>query len=327
MKKLILVLSGFIIISILVGCGEPVRPKFEAPSVSKPAGSLFPQDSSGPEKLVNPLQSASPRPPETGVGDWKDSGKIGPPMGGLPGPAPIPPATTPAPPPTTPGPSLEPPVTPLPPTPALTPAAPSPAPSPSPVSKPVATPALNAARDLTGTWAGSGVFYQVDEETGERVRKINVELTMTVKQTDNEVNARINFHFLSQDPAGKIPRGETWVRWKRTRDGWVVVRRVDEDVPQLLAGGYVEVLRGREDLRPFDRGDFFVSFKGTIGATTMSMQNDFLLGNPQEKWEFTFTTDLMSGGVKPVQQKYSTGYIKYLGFDSDPKAFNLTRQK
>jgi hypothetical protein len=66
------------------------------------------------------------------------------------------------------------------------------------------------------------------------------------------------------------------------------------------------------------------SLKGTVSSTTVILDAGGIVyggRGPIEEWTFTFTTDLMSGGVRNMDT------VSYQGFDSDPKAFTLTRSR
>ena len=62
------------------------------------------------------------------------------------------------------------------------------------------------------------------------------------------------------------------------------------------------------------------SVNGTVSVATLTFYIGTKVAGTKEKWEFTFTTDLMSGHVVNLDEK------TFLGRDSDRKAFSLTRR-
>lgn len=59
---------------------------------------------------------------------------------------------------------------------------------------------------------------------------------------------------------------------------------------------------------------------GVVSSTNLTFDVGSNVVGFTEKWEFTFTSDLMSGEVRNTSNRF-------IGRDSDPKAFSLTRQK
>lgn len=197
---------------------------------------------------------------------------------------------------------------------------------------PRATPALTPARDLNGVWKGTGTYYQLDMVSGERVRKITVEVTAQIKQNGQAVEIEMDYRAIKREPEGDIKEAGWWERELKAIGSTYTIRRMlDDEIP----AGYEEARRYRRDLiaawgASNDGGDTWTRWlKGTVGGTTVALElfpgNNPALERP-EKWEFTFTTDLMSGGVKSVPGKISGGTY-YYGRGSDPKDFALTRQK
>lgn len=140
------------------------------------------------------------------------------------------------------------------------------------------TPLLSPARDLTGTWTGSGVFY-TNNIMGERASKVTAKVVFTLKQTGNSVTGGYQIYPISQEPLSDI------------------------SVP--VVGGSGQSLTGTVSITnlTLDAGGIKYGGRGAI-----------------EEWKFTFTTDLMSGGVTNMDTD------SYTGLDSDAKAVNLVRQ-
>jgi len=155
------------------------------------------------------------------------------------------------------------------PSPTTTPT-PKPTPSPEPiaVATPQISPTLSPARDLKGTWRGTGVSYWIDGATGERIIRITWDVTIVItEQKGNTV-------------AGTI----TMLRTKQEN-----LTQVD-----IQTSGY-----GPDPLE-----------NGRVSSSSLY----FNCGD--WRWEFTFTTDLMSG-------HFTTDGP---GKPCDPKSFVLTRQ-
>lgn len=197
-----------------------------------------------------------------------------------------------------------------------------------PVVIPPATPALTAARDLTGIWTGTGVYYQLDMVSGERLRKITVEIKAQIKQVGETVEVEMDYHAIKWEPISPISERGYWLKQlKDIKSSYTITRNLDDPIPP----GYEEIKRWRVDLYTDqgDGGDTWTRWlSGNVSATTMSLEtlSKGAFSGGFETWQFTFTTDLMSGGVKSIPGKVSGGTY-YKGRESDPKAFNLTRQK
>jgi len=132
----------------------------------------------------------------------------------------------------------------------------------------------SAARDLTGTWTGSGVYYQLDLY-GNRVLKVTCDVVMTLQQTDSQVNGTLDVYPTIQEPTG--------------------------------TGNFVPEVEGHSTVN------------GDAVITTLTLYVGSKVSGTKEKWEFTFTSDLMSGHVTNLDTTY------YSGRDSDPNAFKLMR--
>ena len=138
--------------------------------------------------------------------------------------------------------------------------------------------ALAPARDLTGEWVGTGVFY-TSNLLGERASKVTARVVFTLEQAGNSVTGSYQIYPTSQEPLSDI---------------WVP-----------LASGSGHALTGT----------------ATVTNLTLSAGGLVFGGSGSiEQWTFTFTTDLMHGGVTNMD----TG--SYTGLDSDQKAISLTRQ-
>ncbi|RJQ40982.1 MAG: hypothetical protein C4555_00675 [Dehalococcoidia bacterium] len=160
----------------------------------------------------------------------------------------------------------------------------------------------------------------MDVVSGERARAVTVEMTLVIEQTGDTVSVEMHKHILSQDPPGLIEgRGEGWKTLKDISSTYTIQRYVYEPVPD----GYVEIARYQGLLGA--ESDLYYWFEGTVSATSMHLNKFTANFNPVtwEQWEFTFTTDQMSGGVKPVVPSDGTFYY---GHDSEPNVFVLTRQ-
>ena len=136
------------------------------------------------------------------------------------------------------------------------------------------TPQLSPARDLTGTWTGSGVYYQLNL-SGNRVLKVTAEVVMTLQQTDNTVTGTLDIYPTKQEPTGQ--------------------------------GNWVPELEGS------------TTVNGKVSMTNLTFYVQTIVAGVKEKWEFTFTSDLMSGHVTNLDT------ASYLGRDSDSNAFKLVR--
>ena len=130
------------------------------------------------------------------------------------------------------------------------------------------------ARDLTGTWTGSGVYYQLNL-SGDRVLKVTAEVVMTLQQTDDTVIGTLEVYPTKQEPTGQ--------------------------------GNWVPELEGS------------TTVNGNVTITTLTFYVGTKVAGVKEEWEFTFTSDLMSGHVTNLDTAY------YLGRDSDSNAFKLVR--
>lgn len=187
-----------------------------------------------------------------------------------------------------------------------------------------ATPALSAARDLTGTWTGSGVFYQLDTVTGERMRKITLDIQLGIEQTGEKVVVDMDIKATKVEPEELIPGHGYWMATLVDKTGYTIQRNLDDPIPE----GYTlkEKFRMPLILQSSDV-QWYSQLTGTVSGTTMSLTNLYET-HVMENWTFTFTTDLMSGGVQSVPLNvYRDGGQDYFGHESDPKAFTLTRQK
>lgn len=243
------------------------------------------------------------------------------------------PAPAPTPSPVPPSPSvttIEPPGTIAPPAAVIEPA-PAPAAEvqiPAPEVRPDAAPALTEARDLNGIWTGNGVYYQLDMVSGERVRKITVEISAKIEQNGTDAAMEMDFRAVKWEPQEPVKEAGWWVKeLKDVNSSYTIMRYLNDPIPE----GYVESKRWRVDLSvgEGDGGDTWTRWlTGSVSATTLllDMQSAGAFTGGFEKWEFTFTTDLMSGGVTSIPGEVIGGTY-YKGRESDPKAFVLTRQK
>lgn len=145
---------------------------------------------------------------------------------------------------------------------------------------------LMAARDLTGTWKGIGEYYYLDIASGRRVKTVTVDITMKVVQQDNKVKADMEISVVKQEPAGEVS----------------VKDAIGNEIYVITAAG-----------------DENVSLIGTVSVTTLTLATTGTIGYT-DQWQFTFTTDLMSGGFHTEQPP-----VPY-EVKSDPKAFGLNRQ-
>lgn len=201
---------------------------------------------------------------------------------------------------------------------------PAPTPTQTPEPPPLAEPALSAARDLTGIWSGSGDYYQLDTLTGERMRKITLDIRFVIKQTGENVAVDMDIKATKVEPEGLIEGHGYWMATLVDKTGYTIQRNLDDTIPE----GYTlkEKFRMPLSLQSSDV-EWYSQLTGTVSGTTMSLVNLYS-AQVMENWTFTFTTDLMSGGVKSVPLNvYRDGGQDYIGHESDPKAFTLTRQK
>lgn len=164
----------------------------------------------------------------------------------------------------------------------------TPAPTPTPTPPPTIAPVLNAARDLNGTWKGTGIYYYADIATGRRLRTVTEDVTMQVEQKDNAVTATMVKRIVKQDPAGTVS---------------------------------VKDAAGNERYALMPAEAEKVTVKGTASVTNLTLATVNTPGYT-DQWQFTFTTDLMSGGFRTQMSGEVLFEIK-----SDPKAYNLVRQK
>ncbi|MBI2859642.1 MAG: hypothetical protein HYX90_11230 [Chloroflexi bacterium] len=148
---------------------------------------------------------------------------------------------------------------------------------------PTIGPTLPPARDLTGRWTGSGVFYYVDYDVrsrsyGKRVWKTATNIELKLTQTGGEVKGQLTLNPTNGENTGVIP----WFRWT--------------DVPITMA------------------------VTGVASITNLTLVGSDPAGT-RFTWTFTFTTDLMSGGVTGESPVF--GHV----IESEPKAFSLVRQR
>ena len=155
-------------------------------------------------------------------------------------------------------------------------------------TKPTLTPILTPARDLTGTWRGSGAYYYMDNASGQRVVTVTIELTLRIAQNDGTAVVNMDQRVTKQEPAGTVS---------------------------------VKDANGNERYALLPAEDWNGALQGTVSVTTLTLVTTNTIGYT-DQWQFTFTTDLMSGGV--IEQ--ITGGAPY-ECKSDPKAFVLTRQE
>jgi hypothetical protein len=132
----------------------------------------------------------------------------------------------------------------------------------------------SAARDLTGTWTGSGAYYQLDLN-GNRVLKVTCDVVLKLQQTDNQVNGTLDVYPIKQESTGQ--------------------------------GHWVPEVEGHSTVN------------GDAVITTLKLYIGSKVAGTKEKWEFTFTSDMMSGHVTNLDTTY------YAGRDSDANAFKLMR--
>lgn len=198
-----------------------------------------------------------------------------------------PPPPTPPPAPTlTPTPRPTPPPTPRP-TPAPTPM-PTPTPRPTPAPTPTLAPVLDSARDLNGTWQGTGVYYFADAATGQRVKTVTVNITLKLVQTGNAVTGDMQVRVIRQEPAG--------------------------------VASVKDPATGNEKYSIMPATDDQYGLRGIASVTTLTLSSSTT--GYVDQWQFSFTTDLMSGGFVTQQPGVTLYQIR-----SDAKAFNLVRQK
>ena len=133
---------------------------------------------------------------------------------------------------------------------------------------------LSPARDLTGDWEGTCVYYELNM-WGERDVKVTATCEMHLKQKGNAVTGVLDIYPTQYEDVGEE--------------------------------GYVQPIEGHS------------SIDGIISGTTLTFDISSL-GSTKEQWEFTFTTDLLSGGVTNVDDNF------YLGRDSDSHSFRLMRR-
>lgn len=145
---------------------------------------------------------------------------------------------------------------------------------------------ISPARDLTGTWKGRGEYYYLDVASGRRVKTVTVDIKMKVVQQDDKVKADMEVSVVKQEPAGDVP-----VKDASGNESYVITAAGDENV----------------------------SLIGTASVTTLTLATTGAIGYT-DQWQFTFTTDLMSGGFHTEQPP-----VPY-EVKSDPKAFGLNRQ-
>ncbi|GEM_PF-2039901 len=150
--------------------------------------------------------------------------------------------------------------------------------------KPTLAPTLTPARDLTGTWKGSGIYYYLDYDPqsrnyGRRVWKTTTDIELRLTQTGSRVTGQVILTPLKGENTGVLP----WFRWQDTATAQAV--------------------------------------NGTASITNLYLEGVAGDGVTKYTWTFTFTTDLMSGGVKAVSPDLGSF------MESEPKAFSLVRQK
>ncbi len=135
---------------------------------------------------------------------------------------------------------------------------------------------LTPARNLTGGWSGTGVFYQLDSE-GVRVLKVTANCHMDLVQNGDQLVGTFDIYPTAQEPTGL--------------GDWVPETEHHKAVNGLISGALF----------------------------TFTQQGIGNMGG--ERWDFAFTTDLMQGHVTNLDTTY------YLGLDSDPNLFHLTRDR
>jgi hypothetical protein len=128
----------------------------------------------------------------------------------------------------------------------------------------------------------------VDKSNGQRVMTVTIDVTMRIVQKNGTVTADMEQRVIKQDPAGKVS---------------------------------VKDASGGERYALLPATDWFGTLRGTASVTNLALATTSTIGYT-DRWTFTFTTDLMSGGV--ITQM--TGNVLY-ECKSDPKAFELVRQK